>query len=180
MKQNEDREKQNKLGLVILLGTVSFSFVWFFYIVYFSPAVDLEEVKTSSLQAMNEKGDESIDLSKIKDYWRFQPELVLYGEKLYQTSCASCHGNKGLGDGIVAKGLQPPPRNLVEGKWKKGGSSIALYKTLVQGISGTSMVSFSYLSKLDRWALVHYIRSITKNKVKDDEKKLEQFFQTAQ
>jgi len=33
---------------------------------------------------------------------------------------------------------------------------------------------------VDRWSLVHFIRSITHNKIKDDPKKLEEFGKTAE
>ena len=170
----------NKSGLIILLASVFFSFIWFTWLIFFSPPMDLAELEEgvdSSLSANTET--ETVDLSQEKNPWVSSKNLVLHGSQIYQTYCVSCHGKAGLGDGLAAKGLKPPPRNLVEGQWKKGGSSIALYKTLVQGVEGSSMVSFSYLSKIDRWALVHYIRSITKNKKTDDIKKLEEFAKTA-
>ncbi len=170
----------NKSGLIILLASVFFSCIWFAWLVFFSPPMDLAELEEevdSSLSANTET--ETVDLSQEKNPWVYSENLVLHGSQIYQTYCVSCHGKTGLGDGLAAKGLKPPPINLVEGQWKKGGSSIALYKTLVQGVEGSSMVSFSYLSKIDRWALVHYIRSITKNKETDDIKELEEFAKTA-
>ena len=160
----------NKGGFVVLLASVVFSFMWFVYLVYLSPSIDLDELDTLSILAESEEG-----LSAIQEYWKSNGVLVAQGQRVYQTYCASCHGNTGLGDGLAGGGLNPPPRNLVEGQWQKGGSSIELYKTLIEGIEGTSMVSFSYLSKIDRWALVHFVRSITENKVEDDEKQLEDF-----
>ena len=35
-----------------------------------------------------------------------------------------------------------------------------IFKTLSEGIRGTSMASFDYLSKKDRMALVHYVQSL--------------------
>jgi mono/diheme cytochrome c family protein len=34
------------------------------------------------------------------------------GQKLYAANCASCHGEKGLGDGPAAKSLNPQPKPL--------------------------------------------------------------------
>jgi len=110
--------------------------------------------------------------------WISTKQTISQGQKVYTTQCAVCHGTKGLGDGTP--GLIPAPRNLVEGKWKNGGSSKDLFTTLQKGMEGTSMVSFQHLSKSDRWALVHYIRFITKNKVQDDKKELEEFANQAQ
>ena len=140
----------NKGGFAILLACITFSFLWFTYLVYLSPAIELDELDPSVLLQ-----DSGINLST---YWVSSEGLIQHGQKVYQTYCASCHGSGGLGDGAAGTGLTPPPRNLVEGQWQKGGSSIELYKTLIEGIEGTSMVSFSYLSTIDRWTLVHYVR----------------------
>ena len=182
-KDNENAMNYNKSGLVILLGSVFFSFVWFAGIIVFStpePLAELEEDSSAAVtEAVSAVAAKKTDFSKVKEPWVSSPALLLKGEKVYQINCASCHGNKGVGDGIVAASLIPKPRNLREGQWKQGGSSIQLYTTLISGVEGSSMVSFSYLSQLDRWALVHYIRSITKNKVEDDFEKLKEFAKTA-
>ena len=181
----------NKSGLVVLLACVIFSFIYFVYIVFFSDPIRLAELKESAspnIQA-EDLGDTSSEASQqapseeksakaeqpAQGLWLSTPKGVAHGGKVYQTYCASCHGPKGQGDGPAGGALKPPPRDLVKGDWKQGGSSIALYKTLTQGMEGTSMVSFSYLSKEDRWALVHYIRSITQDKTKDNLKELEEF-----
>ena len=162
----------NKSGLVILLAGVIFSFIYFFYVVVFIPPIQLAELA-------EEPNPGQIDNAQVQSRWVSSPAGIAKGRKVYQTYCASCHGPKGKGDGPAGGALKPPPRDLIEGDWQKGGSSIALYKTLNQGIAGTSMLSFSYLSKEDRWALVHYIRSITQNKPDDDPKKLEAYAKTA-
>ena len=59
---------------------------------------------------------------------------------------------------------------MIEGKWQKGGDRLGLMAVLEKGIPGSSMQSYKDALKLNqRWALVHYIRSITKNVVKDDD-----------
>ena len=182
----------NKSGLWILMAGVLASFVCFFYIVFCSPSIKLAQLEgesnaettTEDLGAPLVESSQKLSSSKeikagAEKPWVSSPSALVQGQKVYQTYCFSCHGKKGLGDGPAGGALKPPPRDLVEGKWQQGGSSIALYKTLAQGIEGTSMVSFSYLSKEDRWALVHYIRSITKNKVEDNPQELEKFAETA-
>ena len=101
------------------------------------------------------------------------------GANVYKVTCAICHGPKGLGDGVAGRSLKPKPRDLVAGKWTVGGDSISLFKTVTDGIKGTSMAGFKQLPIEKRWAVVHYIRSITKNKSKDNLKKLEEFASTA-
>ena len=89
------------------------------------------------------------------------PALMERGRTLFAQTCSSCHGPKGEGDGAAGKGLNPPPRNFTrKDGWKNGTAVDAIYKTLEEGIKGSSMVSYGYLSKKDRMALVHYVRSL--------------------
>ncbi len=89
------------------------------------------------------------------------PELSARGKQLFSQNCATCHGAMGQGDGAGGKGLNPPPRNFTASQgWKRGTSIEGIFGTLGQGIPGSAMVSYSYLSKKDRMALVHYVQSL--------------------
>ena len=89
------------------------------------------------------------------------PALMARGKALFAQNCATCHGAEGLGDGAAGKGLNPKPRNFTEqAGWKNGTRLEAIYKTLDEGIKGSSMVSYNYLSKKDRMALVHVVQSL--------------------
>jgi len=88
------------------------------------------------------------------------PELLARGRKLFAETCATCHGPEGKGDGPGAKGLTPVPRNFTVGGWKNGSRVENIYRTLEEGVKGSSMVSYSYLSKKDRMALVHVVQSL--------------------
>ncbi|MGA2082935.1 MAG: cytochrome c [Holophaga sp.] len=89
------------------------------------------------------------------------PALLARGQALFNSTCTSCHGPKGEGDGAAGRGLNPPPRNFTKNEgWQNGPRIDSIYKTLEEGIKGSSMVSYSYLSKRDRMALVHYVRSL--------------------
>ena len=169
----------NKTGFYFFLFAIVFSSAWAGYFLAFKNKIELGEYAVSSPEeAPPEQEEEEVLGSEDSDQpWISSEKLIAYGNKVYQSQCAVCHGKKGLGDGTP--GLIPPPRNLVEGQWKQGGSSKELFVTLQKGVEGTSMVSFKHLPKQDRWALVHYIRSITDNKVADDEKELEEFAQQA-
>jgi mono/diheme cytochrome c family protein len=87
--------------------------------------------------------------------------LMARGKALFAQNCATCHGPEGLGDGAAGKGLNPKPRNFTEkAAWKNGTRVEDIYKTLDEGIKGSSMVSYNYLSKKDRMALVHVVQSL--------------------
>jgi len=89
------------------------------------------------------------------------PELLARGKDIFDKTCATCHGPSGHGDGPGGKGLNPPPRNFTANAgWKNGTRIEDMYKTLEEGIKGSAMTSFNYLSKKDRMALIHYVTSL--------------------
>jgi mono/diheme cytochrome c family protein len=89
------------------------------------------------------------------------PELTSRGKMLFEANCMQCHGSLGHGDGLAAVTMNPRPRNLasVDG-WTNGYALPGIYKTLDEGIKGSSMASFDYLSKKDRMGLAHYVQSL--------------------
>lgn len=179
-------DNYNRGGYIAFLFSMAFSLAFFVYISVIHPGVDLKEVRETQPEAGAEQtlaggeaAPKAVDVSKVEKPWVESADMATHGAKVYSTNCAVCHGPKGAGDGAAGASLNPPPRNLIEGKWKVGGDSIALFKTLQNGIPGTSMASFAHLPAIDRWALVQFIHSITQNKVKDDPAKLEGFAKTA-
>ncbi len=150
------KDYHNSGGLLALLGSLVFVFVFFIYIVYVNKGVDLAENVTEPAKP----GAVQFDLASVKEPWVANEEVVAAGAKIYKANCAVCHGAKGdLVGGI------PNARNLVEGQWTQGSGMISHYKVLQNGIPGTQMVSFkATLKPSERWALVQFIDSITKNK----------------
>jgi len=173
---DNNRDEHNRGGLIVFLFSVGFCLLFFVYIAFIHPGVDLKEVKDIPTAATTS----AVDITKIDKPWVENPALVEHGQKIYKQNCAICHGESGKGDGAAGAALVPPPRNFVEGKWKKGGSSADLFATLQNGLPGSSMASFKHLPKVDRWALVQYIRSITQNKTPDDAAQLDTFGATAE
>ena len=88
-------------------------------------------------------------------------ELAARGKTLFAKSCTQCHGTIGRGDGPAAGTMNPKPRNLAGSEeWKNGPDMPGIFKTINEGIKGTSMSSFDYLARKDRMALVHYVQSL--------------------
>jgi mono/diheme cytochrome c family protein len=88
------------------------------------------------------------------------PALMTRGKAVFAQTCATCHGPEGRGDGPGGTGLNPKPRNFTEkAAWKNGTRLEDIYKTLDEGIKGSSMVSYNYLTKKDRMALAHVVQS---------------------
>jgi mono/diheme cytochrome c family protein len=89
-----------------------------------------------------------------------QADAVTAGQQVYTTNCATCHGDKGMGDGAAAASLDPKPANLEltakETKpqyqhWviTKGGAAAGL---------SSSMPAFEgVLSDADIWNVVTYL-----------------------
>jgi mono/diheme cytochrome c family protein len=173
-------DNYNRGGYYAFVFSMVFSLVFFMYITFVHKGIDLKEIPEQQAGAEGQPGGgATIDLSKVEKPWEESADMLGHGKKAFAANCAVCHGDTGAGDGAAGKALNPPPRNMVEGKWTHGGDSISLYKTLQNGIPGTSMAAFGHLPAVDRWALVQFIHSITKNRVKDDAAKLEAFGKTA-
>ncbi len=180
----QTNDTYNRGGMIAFVFSMVFSLVFFFYISLMHQGINLKEIPEEAMSGGSPSGEgaaavAAVDISKIEKPWEPNDDMVTHGAKIYKANCTACHGDKGAGDGPAGMALIPPARNLIEGKWKKGGDSIALYKTLHDGIEGTSMAAFKHLPKQDRWALVQFIHSITKNKVADDAAKLEAFAKSA-
>lgn len=169
MSKNQDHHSQS--GLIAFLGSMAFVFCFFFYIVFINKGVTLNEKVMNPLPP----GAAKFDLTSIKDPWVENTQVALEGQKIYKQNCAACHGEKGdLVGGI------PNARNLVEGKWKTGSGIMAQYKVLQNGIPGTQMISFkAQLKPVERWAVLNYIDTITKNKSKDKAADISKFAASA-
>lgn len=85
------------------------------------------------------------------------PELLEQGRASFQRNCASCHGEKGTGDGFAAAGLDPKPRNFTTDEFKNGARPPQVFETLAHGIPGTAMVPFRHLPEQERWALAYWV-----------------------
>lgn len=100
-------------------------------------------------------------ISQISKPWVASSQLIARGQELFKQQCVACHGEKGQGNGPAAGALAPPPRNFTSTEgWKNGRKATEIFKTLKEGIPGTSMASYASLPSDDRWALVHYVASL--------------------
>lgn len=174
-------DSYNRGGFIAFLFSMVFSLGFFLVVTVFHDGVDLKEIPEAAPGAdvTIAGGTKAADVSKIDKPWVENEEMAAHGTSVYKANCAVCHGAEGKGDGAAGASLNPPPRNFVEGKWKKGGDSAGIFAVITDGIPGTSMASFAHLPAKDRWALVQFLRSITQNKVKDNPAKLEAFAKTA-
>jgi len=94
------------------------------------------------------------------------PEAIAHGKQLFASNCASCHGPEGNGDGPKSAELNPKPRNYHSEKFKNGNAPLQIAKTLQNGLGG--MPAFPLIPIEDRFALIHFVRSMVPHPDNDD------------
>ena len=85
------------------------------------------------------------------------------GQRLYRDhGCALCHGEKGRGDGRLARSLDPPPRDFSKsGQFNLGHSVDEIAEAIRTGAGGRgAMPGYGHLALEHRRALATYITSL--------------------
>lgn len=92
------------------------------------------------------------------------------GRARFANLCASCHGERGKGDGVAASQLidawENPivPADLSAAHHKSGDSARDLYRSVATGLNGTPMIGFAgQLSETEIWELIAFIRRLGKS-----------------
>lgn len=83
------------------------------------------------------------------------------GRALYESSCASCHGQLGRGDGALASTMNPRPPAIGTNEVMTDVSPAMAFRKISVGVSGTAMPAFeSTLTAEQRWNIVMYLGSL--------------------
>ena len=99
------------------------------------------------------------------------------GKNVFQTNCVTCHGEKGNGEGIAGKLLNPKPANFLNDSLMNNLSPFQIYNTIRLGISGTAMVPLNKLTDKEVWAVAFYVSSLRyKNKYRISEDSLKELY----
>jgi len=78
------------------------------------------------------------------------------GKKLYQQSCAACHGSSATGDSPIAASMDPPPPDLLHPR--QNWSPYDMFNRTTWGGAETAMPSFEEgLSEMQRWDIVFHL-----------------------
>jgi mono/diheme cytochrome c family protein len=90
---------------------------------------------------------------------------VAGGKGVWLSYCASCHGSRGDGKGLLAESLAPRPRNLVavvswgEKPFIDYLTDSRLFDSISNGVPGTSMGPWvGVLTDTERWSVISYLR----------------------
>ena len=107
-------------------------------------------------------------------------EAPINGRTVFLTHCATCHGEKGDGNGPAAEFLFPRPRNFTGGVYKIRStrglpSDEDIFRTITVGIPGSAMPSFEFIKTEERRALVGYLKDLAAYYDEDDEETFDRF-----
>jgi len=114
---------------------------------------------------------EILALQSFKGKPAIQKGDPAHGRQLYTFFCTPCHGMDGKGDGLLAKQLNPTPRNHTDGAGKRPGDGMndrtdeQLFNAITKGGQGVSksvnMPAWGHvISEKNRWDIVSYLRTI--------------------
>lgn len=115
-----------------------------------SKPLPLEEAVASKAIGVYLKGSEN-----IKPAFEATEENLVAGAKLYADHCAICHGNRSGEEPMFAKGMFPPPPQLMkDGSWEVGYPPGSVYQLIRGGIRLTGMPGFAdLLTEKEIWLL---------------------------
>ena len=115
------------------------------------PPADLRLIHQRFLGALGSAG--AMDLPTA-------PLDTAAGHALFTSSCASCHGATGLGNGPMAKSLSTPvPAIGSRARTPELTPSLA-YNVVSVGVRGTAMAPFGAMPAQQRWNVINYVYSM--------------------
>lgn len=79
------------------------------------------------------------------------------GANIYETSCVACHGEKAIGDGVLAISLEVKPTNL---KAMSGGHEDGDFAWKIANGRGAMPAWSGILSENDIWDIVNFIQNL--------------------
>ncbi|HYM23949.1 MAG TPA: c-type cytochrome [Vicinamibacterales bacterium] len=88
-------------------------------------------------------------------------QSIADGKQVYDRRCASCHGDRGKGDGMMGEELNPRPADLTEGNWKHGRTDSDIFMVIRNGVKNTGMRAYARrLTTRQMWDVVNYVRTL--------------------
>ncbi len=104
--------------------------------------------------------------SKTNPFKADDADALAAGEQVYTTTCASCHGAEGKGDGPAAAALDPHPADFTNGEIMNGMSDTYLFWRISEGGMmapfNSSMPAWKQaLTEEQRWQVILYLRTFT-------------------
>ena len=91
---------------------------------------------------------------------KFTTNSVARGKRVYDTQCAMCHGDTGLGDGDVAKDINAKPPDFTNPATLKYRADGELYAIIGEG-SGLMPAQGERMKDYHKWDAINYLRSLS-------------------
>lgn len=88
-------------------------------------------------------------------------DAISSGKALWNQHCKSCHGAKGLGDGTKAAQLKTEPGDFSKADTQSQSDGSLFFKT-TEGRDDMPSFKKKIADDDDRWALVHFMRTLKK------------------
>lgn len=111
------------------------------------------------VSARDEKWTAPPEAKKMKNPVAPTPDNLNAARAIYMDKCASCHGDKGLGDGPEASMYDPQPSNLADAHMMSDMPDGEIFWKITEG--NKPMPSFKkQLSDEQRWQLVNFLRTL--------------------
>jgi mono/diheme cytochrome c family protein len=82
------------------------------------------------------------------------------GRALFRANCVLCHGERGDGHGQRASGFAKPPADFSDRYWRQRATPRRVFYAVREGVRGTAMPSWDWLSDDEAWDLVAYVLSL--------------------
>src|SRR5215210_7817323 len=121
------------------------------------PPSDVRSLHASFMASLGRAG--AMDLPKA-------PLDTASGHAVYSTSCASCHGAAGAGDGPLARTLNPPPPAIGVKSQTPDLTTTLAYNVISVGVRGTAMPGFAgSLTPQQRWNVISYLYELRGEKL---------------
>lgn len=107
--------------------------------------------------------DSVYQLYRVRNVPSQNPDLEL-GRKQYLSHCASCHGDRGRGDGVLTKNpdlpMKPMPTDFVALNRLGVRNAFSYFNTMLVGLDHSTMRSFSdTLTSHEMWSIAFYLLS---------------------
>jgi mono/diheme cytochrome c family protein len=80
------------------------------------------------------------------------------GAELYRINCVPCHGEKGMGDGVIGTFFKFKPADLTSFEVQQNSDG-ALFLVVSNGVAGRMPALNENFSVRERWDLVNFIRT---------------------
>lgn len=88
------------------------------------------------------------------------PEAVARGRALFAEDCVLCHGERADGRGRRAAGFAKAPADFTDPAWRRRVTPRRVFFVIREGLHGTPMPSWKWLSVDESWDLVAYVLSV--------------------